>query len=209
MNERIPRPEEIVEDADERPEGQLLKPLRCQAGSKTDDGGCPRPATTWMHPHDRDYALCDEHARLQECADEASDWSLVEEITRDWLRVAEAWRLPELLQLATNAHDTAKLEYLKAHAKVDLAEEIADSRRHDARVPAQLRPEEREELRRRIRRSDELTNAYTTLERVPNGEMDEDVRDRTLGVLVEEQERAHRDYEEYRQKLGFEAVRAE
>ncbi len=153
--------------------------------------------------------MCDEHARLVELADEAGDWGITEEITLDWLRMAQAWRLPELEQLATNAHEHAKLEYLKVHAKVELAEEIADShRRQDARVPAQLRPEEREELRRRIRRCDELVNAYTTIERVPEEEMNEGVRDRMLAVLVEEKERAHRECEEYKQELGLEAGRA-
>ncbi len=133
MSERIPRPEEIVVDPDERTDEQTPKPLRCQAGSKTPDGGCQRDATTWMHPHDHDYALCDEHARLQECADEANEWSLVEEITRDWLRVADAWRIPELEQLAINANEHAKLEYLKAHAREELAEEIADAHRKSSR----------------------------------------------------------------------------
>ncbi len=208
MSERIPRPAEIVVDPDERTDEQSPKPLRCQAGSRAPEGGCQRDATTWVGPGERSFPVCDEHARLFEVVDEANDWSLTREITADWLRMAEAWRLPELEQLAVNAHEHAKLEYLKAHAKVDLALEIADSRRQDARVPAQLGPKESEELRRRIQRCDKLTNAYTTIERVPEGEMEEDVRDRTLAVLVEEKERAHREYEEYRQKLGLEAVRA-
>ncbi len=60
------------------------------------------------------------------------------------------------------------------------------------------------QLRRRIRCCDELNNAYTTIEDAPEGRVDEDARDRMLAVLVEEKERAHKEYEEYRRELGLE-----
>ncbi len=203
--ERVARPEEVIVDPDERTDEQTPKPLRCRAGSKSPDGGCQRDATTWLHPNDRDYAVCDEHARLNELADEAGNWGIIEEITEDWMRMARAWRLPELEQFAINANETAKQEYLKAHAKVELAEEIANEpRRPDTRIPAELKPEERAELRRRMRRCDELNNAYTTIEDALEGGTDEGARDRMLAVLVEEKERAHEEYEEYRRQHGLE-----
>ena len=204
MTERVQRPEEIITDPDERTDEQTPKALRCRAGSKMPDGGCQRDATTWMYPNDRDYALCDEHARLHVLSDEAGDWGMIEEITLDWLRMARTWRLPELEQFARNAHESAKEEFLKAEAKVELAEEVANApRREDARVPASLRAEKREELRRRMRRSDELNNAYTAIEDAPEGQITEDRRRSMLAVLVEEKERAHKEYEEYRRELGL------
>ncbi len=111
--ERIPRPEEIVRAYEELPEEQKLQPLRCQAGSKT-DSPCPRDATTWMFPEDRDYPLCAEHARANELSLESSEWGVTEEITRGWLRVARAWGFEDLEQLALNAHESAKEGFLKA-----------------------------------------------------------------------------------------------
>ncbi len=202
--ERVARPEEILGTNHYRNE-QSPQPLRCRVGRSAPDGGCQRDATTWMYPEDRDFPLCDEHARLHELADEANDWSLIQEITHDWLRMSRAWSLPELEQFAMNAHESAKEGYLKAHSKVELAREIADApRRNDARVPAQLKREEEEELRRRMRRCDELNNSFTTIEDVPEGQITEDARRRTLAFLVEERERAHEEFGQYRAELGLE-----
>lgn len=106
--ERVARPEEVIVDPNERTDEQTPRALRCRAGKSTPDSGCQRDATIWMYPEDRDLPLCAEHARLHVLVDEAGDWSLIEEITGDWLRMARAWRLPELEQFAINAHESTK-----------------------------------------------------------------------------------------------------
>jgi hypothetical protein len=82
-----------------------------------------------MHPDECDYPLCDEHARAHDLAQEANDWVLAEEITRNWLRIAGVWGLEELEQLAINAYEDAKQRALKAQARTDLAIEITDAPR--------------------------------------------------------------------------------
>lgn len=147
--ERIPRPEEILENQEDLTPEQKLQPLRCRAGSKTDNP-CPRDATTWMHPEDRDYPLCDEHARAE------------------------------------------------------LAAEIADvPRKGCAERIANLTPEQDEELRQRITRSDGLNNAYTDLEDHAADKVLEKRLRRTLGVLVEEKERAAEEVGRYKEELGL------
>jgi hypothetical protein len=70
-----------------------------------------------MYPEDRDYPMCDEHARVEGRAHEANDWGLAEEITGDWMRIARAWRLKDLEHLAAHAHEKAKEETLKADTR--------------------------------------------------------------------------------------------
>jgi len=201
--ERVPRPDEVIGYDPEQPDEQKIRPLRCRAGSKADNP-CPRDATTWMFPEDRDYPLCDEHARANELSLESSEWGVMEEITDGWLRVARAWGFEELEQLALNAHESAKEGFLKAEARAELAAEIADApRKGCAERIANLTPEQDEELRQRITRSDGLNNAYTDLEDHAAGKVRENRLRRTLGVLVEEKERAAEEVGRYKEELGL------
>lgn len=200
---RIPRPEEIVEGYEELTEEQRLKPLRCRAGAKT-DSSCPRDATTWMHPEDRDYALCDEHARADELWRESSEWSVAEEITRDWLRVARAWRFEELERLALHVHEDAKAGCLKADARAELATEVADAPRESREDKiAALTPEQDAESRRLIRSAGELNNAYTILQDHAVAEIPEENLQRTLAVLAVERDRANEEAHRYMEEAGI------
>ncbi|MCA1716003.1 MAG: hypothetical protein LC781_03790 [Actinobacteria bacterium] len=202
--ERIPRPEEVVATYEELPENQKMQPLRCRAGSSTQDGGCPRDATTWMHPEDRDYPMCGEHARANELWLECNEWSVAEEITGDWLRVARAWKSYELERLALHAHEGAKEGFLKANAKAELASEIADAPRKGRKDKiAELTPEQDERLRRLINRSDALNNARYDLEDHATGEVSEKRLRASLAVLVEESERANEEAHRYSEELGI------
>ena len=63
--------------------------------------------------------------------------------------------------------------------------------------------EQDEELRRLMRRSDGLVDAYTTIEDVPEGQIEEDVKRRILGVLANEQDLAQEEFDRYKEGLGL------
>ncbi|MCA1717287.1 MAG: hypothetical protein LC781_10795 [Actinobacteria bacterium] len=201
--ERIPRPEEVLEHQEELPPEQKLRPMRCRAGSRTGNP-CPREATTWMHPENRDYPMCGEHARAYELALESMGRSVTEDVTGDWLRIARAWGFEDLERLAFNARESAKEEFLKAEARAELAREVADApcKSRKDRI-ANLTPEQDAESRRLISRADALVNARTALEDHATGKMDEEALRRTLGVLVEEGERATEEAHRYHEEIGI------
>lgn len=203
VSPRVARPEEIVETYEEITPDQRARPLRCRGGAKT-DSPCPRDAATWLHPEDYDYPLCDEHARANELWMESSEWGIAEEVTGDWLRIARAWRLEGLEQLAVIAHESAKEGFLKADARTELATEIADAPRKGRKDKiAELTPEQDERLRRLINRSDGLVNARTALEDFATGKVPEKNLRRTLAVLVEESERVNEEAHRYSEELGI------
>lgn len=148
--------------------------------------------------------MCDEHARVQELVGKSRYWDTAVVVGEDWLRLARAWEHHDLEQMAAWAHEKAKAEFLKAEVRVDLATDIADAPRKGDERP-NLTREQDEELRRLIMRSDALTNAYTTIEDIPEGQIREDVRRRILGVLVDEHERAEEEANRYKAELGFKA----
>ncbi len=201
--ERIPRPEEVLDCQEGITPEQRLHPVRCRAGSKT-DSPCPRDATTWMYPEDRDYPLCDEHARANKLWLESSDWGVAEEVTRDWLRVARAWGFEDLERLALNAHEDAKEGYLKADARAETAQEMADAPRESRKDKiAALTPEQDAECRRLMRRADELNNAYTALQDNAAGEIPEENLRRTLATLADERDRANEESHRYKREVGL------
>lgn len=109
-----------------------------------------------------------------------------------------------LEDLAITAHDHAKEEALKAEARAGLAREIADAPRESRRERiVDLTREQNEKITRLIRRSDAFTNARTALEDHAAGEMDEKVLRRTLGILVEEGEKATEEAHRYSEELGI------
>lgn len=199
--ERVPRPEEIIGDTEGLTPEQIPQPLPCSTGIATSNR-CPRPATTWMHPGTQDRPLCSEHARVEELARESNDWGLAEVITGDWLRIARAWRLEALERLALQASEKAKEESLKAEAGLAMAVEIADAPRKGKERPSLTR-EQDETLRSLIRRGDALNDAYTTIEDVPEGQVEEKRRRRILGVLVEERERANAEHKRFKEEIGL------
>ena len=200
--ERVPRPEEVLDDQAELTPELRSAALRCRAGSST-QAPCPRQATTFL---DADsgypYPLCDEHARVQELVGKSRYWDTAVVVSEDWLRLARAWEHHGLEQMAAWAHEKAKAEFLKAEVRVDLATDIADAPRKGDERP-NLTREQDEELRRLMMRSDALTNAYTTIEGMPEGRIREDVRRRMLGVLVGEHELAEEEASRYKEELGF------
>lgn len=210
---RIPRPEEIVAHYEEAPEEQRVQPLRCRAGSKTDNP-CPREATTWMYPEDRDYPMCEEHARANELAFEAMDRDITESITADWLRIARAWGFEDLEQLAINAHESAKEESLKAEARASLAREIADAPRNADERP-NLTREQDQKLRELVRRGDSLNDAYTTLEDAPLKQFGDEetsaekARRRILAVLAGERDKGWEEAYRYKEELGLHVIGSE
>lgn len=201
--ERVARPEEIIEEqAELAPEGRM-RPLRCQAGSMSADGGCQREATTWMRPEEQDYPLCDEHARVEALANEANDLGLAEEVTRDWLRIARGWGVETLEQIADHAHESAKEDFLKAHARLDLAVEIANAPRSVGKQF--LTREQEEKLRELIRRGDSLNDAYTTVEDAPEERLGDEARRRILAELAIERDKAWAEAHRYKAELGLDA----
>ena len=155
----------------------------------------------------RDYPLCDEHARAHELSWEASEWEVAQEVTGDRLRIARGWGYESLERLALNAHEAAKEGVLKAGAKADLAREIADAARKKSRMEriAELTPEQHAESRRLISRADALVNARTMLEDYAQGQANEKFLRRTLGVLIEEAERATEEAHRYHEEVGIRA----
>jgi hypothetical protein len=205
-NHPVARPEEVLEDAGERTPNIVPAALRCRAQSRSPKlPPCPRDATTWMFPGERDYPLCDEHARVHELSGESAYRETAYYVTLDWLRLARVWGHEDLEQLATDAHEDAKQEFLKVEAKAGLAREIADAPRKKCREDriAELTPEQDAELRQLMRRSDEFNNAYTALEDHATGKVDETSLRRTLAVLVEESERAAEEAHRYSEELGL------
>lgn len=200
--ERVARPEEIVEEQKELAPEVRMRPLRCQAGSMSADGGCQREGTSWQHPEERDYPLCDEHARVEAFSNEVNDLGLAEEVTRDWLRIARGWGIETLEQLAENAHESAKEDYLKAHARFDLAVEIADAPRSGDKLL--LTREQEEKLREVIRRGDSLNDAYTTVEDAPEERLRDEDRRRILAELAIERDKAWAEAHRYKAELGLE-----
>lgn len=201
---RIPRPEEILEDASERPPEQLPSPLRCRFGSRTGDGGCPRDASTWLYPEHRDIPVCAEHARCAELADESIHWETAYYVTLDWIKMAQAWGHEDLERMATNAHEDTKEELLKAEARADLAREIANVPRKGRKERiAELTPEQDAESHRLIARSDALVTAYTVLEDAPEELIRDDARRRAMGVLAEEKDRATEEAHRFHEELGL------
>jgi hypothetical protein len=186
------------------PEGHRIRPLRCRAGSAMDDGGCPRDATTWMNPKSRDYPLCGEHARAQELWWTFNEWSVAEEATRDWLRVTRAWAGHELTNIALGAHEKAKEGLWKAEAGAELAQEVADAPRksREDRI-ADLTPELDAESRRLLNRADALVTVRTSLEDYATGQLPEAVLRRTLGILVDEADKANEEVERYHEEIGI------
>jgi hypothetical protein len=198
---QVPRPEEVIGDTEDLKPEQIPQPLPCSAGSSTDNP-CPRPATTWMHHEAGDCPMCDEHARVEWLAHETNDWGLPELITGDWLRIARAWKSEELERLALQAHEKAEEESLKAEAGLATAMEVADAPRKGEERP-NLTREQDETLRSLIRRGDALNDAYTTIEDIPEGQVEEERRRRILGVLVEERERANAEHKRYKEEIGL------
>jgi len=205
-NERIPRPEEIIEEHKELPPEGRMRPLRCRAGSAMPDGGCQREATTWMYPENKDYPLCDEHARVEELAKEANDLALAEDVTHDWLRVAKGWGIEVLEDLAEIAHEKAKEQYVKAHARLGLAVERADAPRSGEPF---LTREQDEKLRELIRRGDSLNDAYAVAEDAPEERLRGEARRRLLGVLATERDKAWEETNRYKAELGLEVAEPE
>lgn len=87
-----------------------------------------------MFPEDQDYPLCEEHARANALSLEASEWEVVEEVTGEWLRIAGAWGIAGLEQLALNVHEEAKEKALVAEARAGVAIKIAEPRAPAART---------------------------------------------------------------------------
>jgi hypothetical protein len=165
---RVPRPEELVEAQLEYTPDQRVRPIRCQVG-RASDNPCPRDAVVGPCPEQTLYpARCEEHARAYEVSLEAGEWSVAEEVTGDWLRIAQAWGFEALEGIAAHAHEDARMGFLKADVRADLAHEIADAPRKSRNDKiADLTPEQDAEPRRLIRRSDALMNARTALEDMP------------------------------------------
>ncbi len=199
--ERIPTPGEIIGYDTDYPDEQKLRPLRCQAGSATANP-CPREATVWTDPDRGGFPACQEHARMWDLFEEVNDWGVTEEITGDWLRVARAWQIGVLEDLAEIAHDKAKENLLKSEAEANLAEDIADAPRKADERP-DLTPEQDEKIRRLMRRTDAFTHAYTVLEDLPEEEVPEEARQRTLAVLVVERDRAEEETQQFMKELGL------
>ncbi len=200
---RVTRPEEVIENYEELPEYQRMRPLRCQTGAAT-DSQCARDATTWMHPEDQDHPLCDEHAHADKLWREAGEWSIAEEVTGDWLRVARAWRFEELERLALYVHEDAKAGFLKAEARADAVQEMADApRERRMEKIAALTPEQDAESRRLMRRADELNNAYTALQDNAVGKIPEENLRRTLATLADERDRANEEAHRYMEEIGI------
>ncbi len=201
---RVPRPEEVLEQQEELAPEQRLRPLRCQVGSRGDDQ-CPRDATTRSYPgSDVVPAMCEEHARAQDLSMEAHEWGVAEEITGDWLRISRAWHFEDLEQLAVGAHESAIEGVLKAEARAELAGEIADAPRKGRKERIrELTPEQDERLRRLMRRSDELNNAYTALQGRATGAIPDKNLRRTLAVLAEERDHANEETRQLQEELGL------
>jgi hypothetical protein len=207
--ERVARPEEVLEELEERSEGTRPQPLRCRSGiSSKEMPPCPRDATTWMFPEDRDYPLCEEHARLYELGNEVHYRDTACHVTLDWLRLARAWGHEDLERMAENAHEEAKLEFLKAQAKADLAEEIADAPRKGDERP-NLTREQDEKLRELMRRGDSLNDAYTTVEDAPPELLRDEARERILAVLASERDKGWKEAHRYKEELGLEVRTSE
>ncbi len=135
---------------------------------------------------------------------ECNEWSVAEEITGDWLRVARARKSYELERLALHAHEGAKEGFLKANAKAELASEIADAPRKGRKDKiAELTPEQDAESHRLISRADALVNARTALEDFAIGKVPEKNLRRTLAVLVEEGEKATEEAHRYHEEIGI------
>jgi hypothetical protein len=129
---------------------------------------------------------------------------VAEEVTRDWLRVASAWAVHELENIALGAHEKAKEGALKAEARAEGAQELADAPRKSRQDKiADLTPEQDAESRRLMRRVDELNNAYTALQDHATGEVPEENLRRILAVLVEERDRANEEAHRYHEELGI------
>jgi hypothetical protein len=198
--ERIPRPEEVLEHPDGYTPEQIPQPLPCSAGSSTGNP-CPRPATVWIDRSIK-WASCHEHARLFAESDELNWLGLAVAVATDWLKVAKAWRIEELESGVAQMLEGLREKLLRVESRADLLKEIADAPRNGDDRP-NLTREQDEELRRLMRRSDELTNAFTTVEDVPEGQIREARRGRILSVLVEERERASEAVDRYKEELGL------
>jgi hypothetical protein len=198
--ERIPRPEEVLEHPDGYTPEQIPQPLPCSAGSSTGNP-CPRPATVWIDRSIK-WASCHEHARLFAESDELNWLGLAVAVATDWLKVAKAWDIEELENGVQHMLEGLREKLLRVEGRADLLEEIAEAARKGDERP-NLTREQDEELRRLIRRSDELNNAFTTVEDVPEGQIREERRGRILSVLVEERERASEAVDRYKEELGL------
>jgi hypothetical protein len=201
--EHVPRPEEVIGEhlAEELPADRLPKPMPCGAGAGTDNP-CPRPATVWIDRETK-WASCDEHARVHELFDEVNEANLAVEIATNWRDIARAWRLEDLERKTERVLQELKEESLRVGAKADLAREMADAPRKGDEKP-NLTQEQEEELRRLIRRSTALYNAYTTIEDIPGGQNEAGARRGMLAVLVEESDRATKEAHRYKEELGLE-----
>jgi hypothetical protein len=123
-------------------------------------------------------------------------------VATDWLKVAKAWRIEELESGVAQMLEGLREKLLWVESRADLLREIADAPRNGDERP-NLTREQDEELRRLIRRSDELNNAFTTIEDTPEGQIDERRRERILSVLVDERDYASEEVGRYKEELGL------
>lgn len=203
--DRVERPEDVLEDGQERiREGVTMpSPAQCTYGSASPGDRCPREGTVWVSGGtDRRYPLCDEHKLVQELGEECGYWDTAVFTVEDWLRMARAWRHQDLEQMAINVREDVKEEYVKAQARYGLAREVADAPRKGSESPHMSR-EQHEGLRRRIALADALQAAYAAIEDAPESQWAESARVRALGTLAEERDRATEEAHEYKRELGF------
>jgi hypothetical protein len=196
----VPRPEEVLQgEYDDRDERFRHRMPRCAYGSATDNP-CWREATVAIYGGC--WMACEKHAHLHELAQELNDCTLVEDVTKEWLRIAEAWNIDGLISLAERAHDDAVQEMVRMEAKVDLAQEIADAPPQGEGEP-KLTLEQEEKLTELIHRADAFVDAYSMVEDVPEDRVQsEDRRKRIMGILAEAAEVANAEHSRYKEELG-------
>jgi signal recognition particle GTPase len=139
---------------------------------------------------------------VHELGEELNEAGLAEAVAENWLAVARAWKLGYLAELAQGVLDKVTEELMKADARMELAMEIADAPRKEGEKP-NLSYEQEQEVRRLIKRSDAFNNAYTDLQDLPEGQIDEKRLRNTLAVLAEESDRAAEEASRRKEELGL------
>ena len=95
---------------------------------------------------------------------------------------------------------------MKADARMELIMEIADAPRKEGQQP-NLTYEQEEEVRRLIKRSNAFNNAYTDIQDLPEGQIDEKRQRNTLAVLAEESDRATEEAHRRKEELGLASLK--